>query len=84
MSFKITGTITKKCDLKTTLKGVAVQQIFFKREDNGDYIYPSAIGKNIDLLNPFKQGDKIELEIELRGSMEQFNNVVIEGALKIK
>lgn len=83
MELKIKGTITKKCDLKTTLKGVAVQQIFFKREDTGDYLYPSAIGQNVSLLNPFKQGDKVELEFDLRGSAEKFTNMVIENITKI-
>lgn len=83
MTFKIPGTITKKCDLRTTLKGVAIQQIFFKRDDNGDYIYPSAIGTNVEILQHFKQGDKVELEIDIRGSAEKYNNIVIEGAIKL-
>lgn len=84
MGFKLKGTITKFCELRTTQNGVAIQQIFFKREDTGDYIFPSAIGKNVDQLFLFKQGDKAEIEFDIRGSAEKFNNVVILTATKIR
>lgn len=84
MDCQITGVITRICDVQTTGKGVAVKQIFFKKKKDGDYIYPSVLGKNVRLLDGFKPGDEVELEVELRGSAEKFTNCIIVGINKQK
>lgn len=81
--FTINGTITKICDLRTTGNGIAVRQIFFKKDCDGDYIYPSALGKGVTMLENFKPGDKVELGFDVRGSAEKWNNVVIEKLTKL-
>ena len=83
MDLKIRGVITKICEMRTTAKGVALKQIFFKK-GNGDYIYPTALGKKVDLLDNLKPGDEVELECEIKGSAERYNNVVILEIVKLK
>lgn len=82
MDIKIKGVITRICDLNTTGKGVAIRQVFFKKS-NGDYFYPTALGKNINLLDNIRPGDEVELHCEIKGAMEKFNNVVIQEILKL-
>lgn len=82
MDLKIRGVITKICDMRITARGVALKQIFFKK-GNGDYIYPTALGKKVDLLDNLRPGDEVELECDIKGSAERYNNVVIENLNKI-
>jgi len=77
MSFKATGIIIEIGDIKATKRGTAVQQIHFEQE-NGQIIYPSAIGPKVEILENFLPGDVVELEFYINGSKGVYNNVMIE------
>lgn len=82
MTFKAKGILTAIGEKKTTLTGVAVQNFHFEQE-NGKVIYPSCLGKKVDLIGGFLPGDVVEVEFFLSGSKGHYNNVIVDNITRV-
>lgn len=86
MQVKIKGKVNAIHEVRTTERGTAVQQIDFEQE-NGRVIFPSLLGKKIELLEDVLPGDEIELEYHITGKISQagkpYNNVIIDNLVRL-
>lgn len=77
MIFTAKGILRAIGDKQTTNNGITVQNFIFEQE-NGKPIYPSCLGKKVDILENFLPGDEVELSFYISGSKRQYNNVIVE------